>query len=188
MLGVILKVGNRLNRAGVETIKTDAGGFAIESLRKLNQVKAWDKKTTLMMYISSIIQRWNGSLLDVKDELSTVLKAQKVSDYIPTLCGLEEQLVDVRKTVLSLQVKGSGECADDITILQNSRVGLFVLNSSSTLEGVRRASDDLENKFMTVVRYLAQKGDIKPVTLFDIIASFSLELDSTRPQEKKRFH
>jgi len=118
LLGVILKVGNRLNHAGVETIKTNAGGFAIESLRKLNQVKAWDKKTTLMMYISSIIQRWNCSLMDVKDELSNVLKSQKVSDYILTLCGLEEQLVDVRKTVLSLQANGPEDCEDETTIFE----------------------------------------------------------------------
>ncbi len=68
--------------------------------------------------------------------------------------------------------------------LSKSKVGLFLLNSSSTLEGVRWASDELENKFMTVVKYLAQKGDMKPVALFDVIASFCLELGN----DKKRFY
>jgi len=109
--------------------KTNAGGFSIESLTKLSQVKAWDKKTTLLFYITSTIQKWNEPLLDVKDELPNVLKTQNMMDYETSLRTLEQQLESVRSTTLLLNSDVEG-ITDEL--LQQSSIGVFALEATAT--------------------------------------------------------
>lgn len=183
LFAVILKVGNRLNRAGNRSIKTEAGGFAIESLHELTEVKAWDKKTTLLMYLARIAQRWNESLLRVNDELPHVLKTldwQMTMDYDSSLSTLEKQLLEVRKTALSLPNSNSDDgCFEgEEILLQSSSLGKFVLQASDTLDHLRSANDELEMTFRCVLQYLAQKEDIKAVDLCKSIASFCSNLSA----------
>eukprot|EP01083_Nonionella_stella_P100532 283648_1 len=182
LFAVILKVGNRLNRAGNRSIKTEAGGFAIESLHELTEVKAWDKKTTLLMYLARIARRWNESLLHLNDELPHVLKTldwQITMDYDSSLSSLEKQLLEVRSTALSLPNSNSdnGSCASEECLLQESSLGRFVLQASDTLDQLRIENDELEITFKCVLQYLAQKEDINAVDLCKSIASFCSNLN-----------
>jgi hypothetical protein len=76
LFGFILTFGNRLNMAGsggnVNTRKT--GAFSLDSLLKLHQAKAFDKKTTFLHYLVLIVQRNNELLLNFKDDLPTCSK------------------------------------------------------------------------------------------------------------------
>jgi hypothetical protein len=112
-------VGNRLNRvcehANITTPSSprttidfsscDANGFSIELLSKLNQVKAWDKKTTILYYIALLIQRSNyESLLNVKDDLLHVIKAESInSDHAKLISYLEIKLDRANATMLTLK-------------------------------------------------------------------------------------
>ena len=101
LLGIVLNIGNRLNTAG-PTRKGKAGAFTIESLLKLNLAKAFDKKTTFLHYIVLIVMRHNSALTNFKDDLTNVLKADKIYwDQIEgDLEEVENQLENVRKIAL----------------------------------------------------------------------------------------
>ena len=73
LLGIVLNIGNRLNTAG-PTRKGKVGAFTMKSLLKLNQAKAFDRKTTFLHYVALIVQRHNEALCCFKDDLPNVLK------------------------------------------------------------------------------------------------------------------
>jgi len=101
LLGIVLNVGNRLNTAGVSG-KSKAGAFKLDSLLKLNHAKAFDKKTTFLHYIVLVVQRNNELLLRFKDDLPTVMKADRVywDQVEQDLEEVENQLENVRQMSL----------------------------------------------------------------------------------------
>lgn len=103
LFGFVLTFGNRLNMAGKGGIgKRKAGAFTLDSLLKLNQAKAFDKKTTFLNYLVLIVQRNNESLLNFKDDLPAVFKADKIfwDSCLADLEEVENQLENVRKIAL----------------------------------------------------------------------------------------
>ena len=184
VLGVILKIGNRLNSAGVESEKTSANGFAVESLAKLNEIKT-NRKTTLMYYVASVVQDWNDSLLSVKDELPNVLKAHSITAFDLSLKSLEEELNDMKKTVPSLF--NSRDIDDKV-----DAINVFIHDASVSVFKLRQLSDLFYTKFDDVRSYLVLGNGVKPTTLFSILSCFcndlatiDLQLHLPKRDEKK---
>jgi Formin Homology 2 Domain len=101
VLGVILNLGNRLNAAG--SVKKDpALAIILESLLKLNQPRAFDKKTTFLHYVIKCLRRNDATLCHFKDDLTTVFVAEKlVWDHtLAELKRIESQLESVRRLAL----------------------------------------------------------------------------------------
>ena len=65
LLAIILKIGNQLNHGGSE-----AHAFTIESLLKLNQSKAFDRKTSILHYLVLVVKKNDESLLKFKEDIS----------------------------------------------------------------------------------------------------------------------
>ena len=85
LLAIILKVGNQLNHGNDDhdhdsagSKKVHAKAFTLESLLKLNQAKAFDKKTSILHYLVMLVKRNDESLLKFKEDLLSVSKAEKV--------------------------------------------------------------------------------------------------------------
>jgi hypothetical protein len=177
VMGAILKIGNRLNRAGVESVKTQAGGFTIESLSKLKQVKT-NKKTTLLFYVSSTVKKWNESLLQVKDDMPHVIKAQNVTAFETTLKGLEQELDGIQRMAKSFE---TGEQGDN----EPNDISMFVERASASVSKLREASNDFGQLFDVVRSYLALGDSIKPNSLFTMIASFCNDLNQISSELNK---
>lgn len=167
ILGAILKIGNHLNRAGQIPQSTDTFAFALESLATLSQVKAWDKKTTLLSYISSIILRWNENTLNIKNDIPHVLKVSSLNgnDYEESLKGLLEQLNRIQRTV------------DMIDTNDND---VFLSEATSALNRLNNLNIHLREKFEKVLDYLAENRNVKPMDLFCSLSSFCNDLESVR--------
>lgn len=177
-LGVILKVGNRLNQAGVDSIKTHASGFTIDLLSKLNQVRACDKRTTILQYIICVIQRWNAPLLGVKDELRFVLKTQNIADYESSLCSLEKQINAIVQTAADAVHVSDAEVPQEESACKTDSMGQFVLDALKTLSELRNKHVTFKDKFKEVLAYLAQDETTTPDSLFGAITQFCQEVDS----------
>ncbi len=238
ILGIILKVGNRLNNAGEEIESdstTDANGFSVESLSKLNQVKvgwfyyllcsafytfckfaslfsnnsrnfhliylqACDKKTSVLEYIGTLIQRSNRSLLQIKDDFPHVFKAQSISsDHDKSLASLEKQLVSARAILESYDQSpfvdygnddnhnhedGNNNNSSSSSSSNNNNdnscfhLHKFILEASQSLSVVREANEQAKAKFISVLEYFSIENDVSPNTLFGIVASFCKEMNS----------
>ncbi|CAM9254483.1 unnamed protein product, partial [Ectocarpus fasciculatus] len=72
VLKVILKVGNQINDGDKQA------GFTLDSLLKLHSAKAYDKKTSVLQYIVSLISRNDPGILLFPEDLAHVGPASKV--------------------------------------------------------------------------------------------------------------
>jgi len=203
-LGIVLNIGNRLNTAG-HTTKGKAGAFTIDSLLKLNQAKAFDKKTTFLHYIVLIVMRHNQGLTNFKDDLPSVLKADKIYwDQIENdLEEVENQLENVRKIALhevlgknraswSRRRKNTGDDDDmsqdsmsleeEVESLRSTRIGIFTLQAIKIVSALRESVELTRSKFKKVLEYFGEedKKHMNPHELFEIICIFTKDFNAAK--------
>ena len=78
ILGLILHLGNTVNAAGVQG-KCPASAIQLSSLLKLNQAKAFDKKTTFLEFVAVTLRRNYPSLLDqYRQEMPSLPRAERI--------------------------------------------------------------------------------------------------------------
>jgi hypothetical protein len=205
LLGIVLNLGNRLNTAGA-TGKRKAGAFSLNSLLKLSQAKAFDKKTTFLQYVVLVVQRNNEDLLHFKDDISTALKADKIywDQCLSDLEDVENQLENVRRMALyqarlaqmyQLQQTNNPKGDDneslsdasmtleeEVEALRSSGIGLFTLSAIKKVSTLRDKVEATKVKFAKLLEYFGEehRRDLQPHDLFDIIATFSRDFDKAK--------
>lgn len=207
LFGIVLNIGNRLNTAGPGQ-KRKAGAFSIKSLLKLNETKAFDNKTTFLHYVVLVVQRNSEALLDFKDDLPTVSKADKIywDQCVSELEEVETQLENVRKLALYeaksnkikyrlLKAKSSDadndsddisvesmSLEDEVSLLRSTKTGMFALSAIRKVSQLRERVDMAKDKFSGLLKYLGESSDSKmqPHELFEIITKFCRTFDAVR--------
>ena len=209
LFGIVLNVGNRLNTAGPSD-KRKASAFSIQSLLKLNQAKAFDNKTTFLQYVVLVVQRNNEKLLNFKDDLPTVAKADKIywDQCINELEEMETQLEIVRKLALhdanskkniySLPKKKSTQDDDEsenlnidedmsleeeVSLLRSTKLGMFALGAIKKVSQLRERVDIAKDKFARLLEYFGEDGDSSKMDvheLFAIINTFCGDFEAAR--------
>jgi Formin Homology 2 Domain len=208
LLGIVLNIGNRLNTAGVSS-KQKAGAFKLESLLKLSQAKAFDKKTTFLHYIVLVVQRNNELLLRFKDDLPTVLKADKVywDQCVTDLEEVENQLENVRRIALnqarlalSYRIKKTksrntdddgesfSDCSmsleEEVELLRATPIGIFTLAAIKKVSTLRDKVEATKAKFAKLLEYFGEddKQDMQPHVLFNIMVTFCKDFERAKEQ------
>lgn len=197
-MGIVLNIGNRLNTAGTaNTTKRKAHAFTLDSLLKLNQAKAFDKKTTLLHYVILVVRRNNELLIRFSDDLPSISKAEKVywDQCMSELDQIENQLENVRKLALDeyrsskserraqknspsrgLSQSQSGESMsleDEVEALRSSRIGVFTLAAIKKVSSLRDKVESTQAKFSDLLEYFGEdKKKMQPHELFNIIGTF----------------
>ena len=214
LFGIVLNIGNRLNTAGQTGQKRKAGAFTIKSLLKLNQAKAFDNKTTFLHYVVLVVQRNSEALLDFKDDLPSVSKADKIywDQCVSELEEVETQLENVRKLALHeakankvvYQLPGKSKrgeedndsddlsiesmsLEDEVALLRSTKVGMFALSAIRKVSQLRERVDTAKDKFVALLEYFGESGDTKmqPHELFEIITTFCRNFDVARADVEK---
>ncbi|KAG7367515.1 formin homology 2 domain containing protein [Nitzschia inconspicua] len=211
LLGIILQFGNRLNTAGVNS-KSKAGAFTLDSLLKLKEAKAFDKKTTFLHYIILIVQRNNELLLKYYDDLPTVLKADKVfwDQCLQDLEEVENQLENVRRISLyeaklkkQYKLKKSNDAHSDedslgdmelsleeeVDSLRGTPSGVFTLGAIKQVSALRDKIDRTKAKFARVLEYFGEDSrKMQPHELFTIISAFTRDFQKAKEEVFSTVH
>jgi hypothetical protein len=210
LLGIVLEFGNRLNTAGQGT-QGKAEAFTLDSLLKLKQTKAFDKKTTFLHYIALIVQRNDETLLNFADDIQTVIKAERVhwNQCLSALDNMETQLENVRRMALHeahkkkhANIDDDNGILDDIDIdddiamtleeemeaLKSTQTGIFTLHAIKQLCDLYHKVDITMVKFHNLLEYFGEDSVAKrkPHELFAIFSQFSRDLEQAKPKGKKR--
>jgi Formin Homology 2 Domain/Subunit CCDC53 of WASH complex len=211
LLGIILQFGNRLNTAGVNS-KGKAGAFTLDSLLKLKEAKAFDKKTTFLHYIILIVQRNNELLLKYYDDLPTVLKADKVfwDQCLQDLEEVENQLENVRRISLyeakqkkQFKLRKAADPNDDddslgdmelsleeeVESLRSTPSGVFTLGAIKQVSALRDKIDRTKAKFVRVLEYFGEDTrKMQPHELFSIISVFTRDFLKAKEEVFSNVH
>ncbi len=205
LLGIVLQFGNRLNTAG-KNKKNKAGAFTLDSLLKLSQAKAFDKKTTFLHYVVMIVHRNNEILLNFTDDLPTVLKADKVywDQCLQDLEEVENQLENVRRISLytaraKKQHKNNNRNNDhddddsladveltleeEVGALRATPTGLFTLTAIKQVSALRDKVEATRSKFVRVLEYFGEdKDSMQPHELFNIFCVFGRDFNKAKDE------
>lgn len=203
LLGIVLQFGNRLNTAG-KSSQNKAGAFKLDSLLKLSQAKAFDKKTTFLHYVVMIVHRNNELLLNFTDDLPTVLKADKVywDQCLQDLEEVENQLENVRKISLHearsrRQSRASSHSHNDddslgdieltleeeVEALRATPTGMFTLSAIKQVSALRDKVETTRNKFIQILEYFGEDDDsMQPHELFNIFCVFARDFNKAKEE------
>lgn len=204
VLGIVLNLGNRLNMAGPAT-KEPAGAITLDSLVKLNQPRAFDRKTTFLQYVASIVRRNNAPLCHFKDELSAVFIAEKIlwESTIGELKRMEQELESVRRLALyhaleSDHVKASSQgsvngdsiaamnipsklsVTEEMDLLRKTSIGKFTLDACESLAGALDEVDTAKTSYNALLRYFGEEDSstAQPNDVFHTIVTFSKDFEA----------
>ena len=206
LLGIVLTFGNRLNTAG--NGKRKAGAFSLDSLLKLKQAKAFDKKTTFLHYIILIVRRNNESLLNFKDDIPTVFTSDKIfwDQCVADLEEVENQLENVRKIALyqahqahayrrrrkqrkedpDESLSDSEEALtleEEVEALRATPIGIFTLSAIKYVSALRDKVESTKDMFAHLLEYFGeQERKLQPHELFSIIVTFSRDFEKAKEQ------
>jgi len=153
----------------------------------LNQAKAFDKKTTFLHYVVLVVQRNNELLIRFKDDLPTVLKADKVywDQCLSDLEEVENQLENVRRIALyearelfrhrrrrrprGADGDGNGDGSDgslsdasltleeEVRALRASDIGAFTLDAIKKVSALRDRVEGTKDKFARLLEYFGEE-------------------------------
>ncbi|GAX26829.1 diaphanous 3 [Fistulifera solaris] len=214
LLGIILEFGNRLNTAGSGSYQK-AGAFTIDSLLKLKQAKAFDKKTTFLEYVIRIVNRNNELLLRFEDDIPTVFKADKVSweQCVGDLEEVENQLENVRRMALyqarhthayGLKKKSTKDddeslsdaeeefsLEEEVEALKSTQVGMFTLSAIKYISALRDKIEETKFKFSSLLEYFGEENKNKqPHEIFSTFVKFCRDFEQAKEhvfsEEKKK--
>ncbi|GAX16884.1 hypothetical protein FisN_5Hh257 [Fistulifera solaris] len=125
IMAIILTVVNQINTGGEG--KGQAMGFNLETLLKLNEAKAFDKKTSVLQYLIKVVKRNDESLIEFHKDLPHT--NDSVNIILDSLCSDIKALKDDLEKVF----KTSQEQADELLDLGiTSKLSLSELKEQKT--------------------------------------------------------
>ena len=207
LLGIILQFGNRLNTAG-DRDNTKAGGFSLESLSKLSEAKAFDKKTTFLHYIILIVERNNELLLKYYDDIPTVLEAHNIfwDQCQQDLEEVENQLENVRRISLHEARANSGAAVtgisdddslgemdlsleEEVNSLRATPTGLFTLNAIKQVSALREKIERTKVKCLRLKQYFGVTSkNTEPQEIFSVFGKFTRDFQKAQEQVFSKAH
>jgi Formin Homology 2 Domain len=210
LFGIVLTFGNRLNTAG--NGKRKAGAFTLDSLLKLREAKAFDKKTTFLHYIVMIVRRNNETLLDFKEDIPTVYEGDKIfwDQCIADLEQVENQLENVRKIALyqahqsnafRLRRRNKKEdpeesltdddlemtLEEELETLRATHIGVFTLTAIKYVSALRENVESTKIMFARLLEYFGEEESaIQPHELFSTMVAFGRDFEKAKEEVFER--
>lgn len=204
VLGIVLNLGNRLNTSGPVT-KEPAEAVTLDSLVKLNQPKAFDKKTTFLQYVASVVRRNNASLCHFKDDLAAVFIAEKIlwESTLTELKRMESELESVRRlalyhalerdhskmssrgsvngdSVAAMSIPSKLSVEEEINLLGKTFIGKFTLDAFTQMAAVVEEVDTAKTNYNALLLYFGEEQNTKahPNDVFHTISTFSKDFEA----------
>lgn len=178
LLGVVLQVGNSLNK---DQRKGGAVGFKLKSLIRLTESKT-NSKTTLLEYLITHLEKseTHKNILELHEDFPDVEACSHVS--------YQTMKVDRNKLRSGIKLIENGiknaEKNDD-SIYEND-MSTFLNRASLIFDGLDNKFKSLETNFQDLKLFLGEKGKIEPEALFTTIFQFITYLKNTRKKIKEK--
>ena len=136
VLKYILRVGNQLNDGETQA------GFSLDSLLKLQTAKAFDKKTSILQYVITVIQRQDEDCLRFPLELSHVNDASRLifDSVVQHAFALRKGLDEACRVITAIR-QGDTNHADQST----EKMAIFLYKATQRLDELDISIDKVSN-------------------------------------------
>jgi len=191
ILSVVLKLGNKLNAGSSEV-----AAFSLDSLIKLKDAKAFDKKTTVMHFLVRLLERHDPDTLSFRKDLSNISDASTISSssILTELVELETQL-SAAKHVLgnegatatcdeTLSSAGGGGGGGDGDV-SDMPYALFLRAATRRLLSLRAEVARVNEKYSGVLLYFGEDPELGSEDFFTTLGQFATTFDQAVVEVKE---
>ena len=195
LLVFALRLGNTLNTDGSGE---SASAITLDSLLKMHEAKAFDKQTSVLHYLVSIIDKNDNDVLNVKEDLEPAKKAERivVESLKKTLSDLSDGLDTVNEMGMEeaqRQAKGKDDknmVADVNSVLAQTNIGQFAISADVRLKVLGAELNEAVEACSSLLKYFGEDAvmpsDVFFSTLNGFIAMFGTALEDNRRREKAK--
>jgi Formin Homology 2 Domain len=196
VLGVLLHLGNKINKAGGPPGMTDkasasaAAAIRLQSLINLGKPKALDRKTSFLQYAATILLKSNPDLIQFSDDLPNLQRAaEKVNwdELQEQVECLEVGLSNIRDLVADHTSTPILSADIEVGILQSTAIGRFASDACTQMAVVYHEVEASKQSLEALSMYFGeQKSEAGPQTVFHTLAMFTKTFESAVKQSVAR--
>ncbi|KAL3782204.1 hypothetical protein HJC23_001024 [Cyclotella cryptica] len=184
LLMYALKLGNALNTGGSGEEVT---AITLDSLLKLAEAKAFDRQTSVLHYLVSIVSKNDEDVLRLSEDFGPVKAAERVA--VDMLSQQLKELSNGIKLVKKMAKKYSPnqDLADEETndatpedeLLSATPMGKFSLSAESLITSLTNEFDGAKNSFADLLEFFGEDASLTPEAFFCTINTFVSMFDQT---------
>jgi len=164
VLELILLVGNFVNGG---TNRGNAVGFKLGSLTKITDTKSTDNKSTLMNYLTKVVQDQYPDHIDFTKELSHVEAASKVS--MPTTAGevasIKKEFVTITKSAEAIPKAGDNDKFQSL-------MSQFIPKATEDIDQLGSTFTQMEAEYKQLCDFFGEDTKTDPSELLGIFVKF----------------
>ena len=174
-----LRLGNTLNTDGSNAA---VSAITMDSLLKMHEAKAFDKRTSVLHYLVSIIEKNDSAVLSVKDQLEPAKKAERINvDTLKkTLADMSKGLESAKDIALEearLQGKTFAELKESV---DQSKIGQSYRLAESRLNGVAGQLEEAANACSSLLKYFGEETKMPSDVFFCTLNGFISMFEKAR--------
>lgn len=185
LLMYALKLGNALNTGGADEEVT---AITLDSLLKLAEAKAFDRQTSVLHYLVSIVQKNDEDVLKLAEDFAHLKAAERVAIDV-----LAQQMTDMEKGIRvvknvclrHLPQSVASELPED-ELLSTTPMGQFSLRATSKIHSLTNEFANARVNFADLVQFFGEDMLMTPVAFFSTINTFVTMFDKTHKELKRK--
>ena len=187
-----MKLGNALNTGGVANEEVTA--ITLDSLLKLAEAKAFDRQTSVLHYLVSIVQKNDEDVLKVSEDFVPVKAAERVAmDMLAQQLKEMDKGAQLVKDVVKRHLPSliqfmrtdsvpTDEETPEDELLGASPMGRFSLGASSKIQSLSKEFNDAKSNFIDLLEFFGEDGTMTPEAFFCTINTFVSMFDQTHKE------
>jgi len=180
LLAVVLKLGNKLN-VGANQVKA----FTLDSLLKLKDAKAFDKKTSVMQFLIRLVQSQEPDTLDFRNDLANVPDASQVS-----ILTIQTDLKGLSSDIAAAQLIVNDDCGSlefdfskgDVPSDNQMEVitfPTFIHAAHIQMEVLRNELNCMQREYFDVLNYFGEDPELNSEDFFRSLNEFGASFEKS---------
>ena len=171
LLEIVLAMGNYMNGG---SNRGQAYGFKLDTLLKLQDTRAGDRKTTLLMYIVRHVDKTEPDVLKFREDLADVRNAARIS-----LDSVAADLREIKKGLDQVDREVPLAPEDKPEDKFRTKMAAFLASAQKDFDGVHGSIDQVEKAFRdAAVLYGEDRSTSKPEEFFGTVTKFMAHFDA----------
>ena len=178
-----LKLGNALNTGGSNE---GVSAITLDSLLKLAEAKAFDRQTSVLHYLVSIVQKNDADVLKLSEDFAPVKAAERVAmdmlsmDLTKMDQGIEKLQAVVKNNLPEPNDSGSEREEDEL--IDSTPMGRFSISAASKIQSLSNEFNNVRSSFTDLLRYFGEDSSMSPEAFFGTINTFISMFDQTHKE------
>jgi hypothetical protein len=178
-----LKLGNALNTGGSNE---SVSAITLDSLLKLAEAKSFDRQTSVLHYLVSIVEKNDADVLKLSEDFIPVKAAERVamdmlsSEITKMNQGIKNVQCVVKRNLPESCDSGSEREEDDL--LDSTPMGRFAISAASKIKSLTNEFDDAKRSFSDLLRFFGEDSSMSPEAFFCTINTFASMFDQTHKE------